>query len=106
MASVYSHPKSGIYHVSFWYEGEQYRKSLQTRNKRKAQDDAKAVQKAVNAFKSGRDKEGLRLIRQGIPMAGVDGTGKLAWERRQISDGAIVGQWRRAWEHCRWHFET
>ena len=71
MASVYTHPKSGIYHVAFWYVGKQHRKSLRTRNKRKAQEDTKAVQRAVDAIKSGRDKEGLRLIRHGIPILDV-----------------------------------
>jgi len=68
MASIYAHPKSGIYDVAFWYDGDQYRKSLKTRNRRRAQEDAKAVEKAVGALKSGRDKEELRLIRQGIPV--------------------------------------
>lgn len=71
MASVYAHPKSGILHVAFWYEGHQYRKSLKTRNRRQANEHAKAVQGAVNALKSGRDKEGLKLIRMGIPVLDV-----------------------------------
>ena len=78
MASIYAHPKSRILHVAFWYEGKQYRKSLKTRNQRQAKDHAKAVQNAVNALKSGRDKDGLRLICRGIgvidvifPTAGV-----------------------------------
>ncbi len=45
MASIYEHPKSGIYHVAFWHEGHQYRKSLQTKNRRKAEEDAKGVQR-------------------------------------------------------------
>lgn len=78
MASIYAHPKSRVLHVAFWYEGKQYRKSLKTRNQRQAKEHAKAVQNAVNALKSGRDKDGLRLIRMGIgvidvifPTAGV-----------------------------------
>lgn len=71
MASIYAHPKSRILHVAFWYEGKQYRKSLKTRNQRQAKEHAKAVQDAVNALKSGRDKDGLRLIRMGIGVIDV-----------------------------------
>jgi hypothetical protein len=71
MASIYEHPKSGIYHVAFWYEGHQYRKSLQTKNRRKAEEDAKAVQRAVDALVDGRDKEGTNLLRRGISVMDV-----------------------------------
>lgn len=66
MASIYEHPKSGNYHVAFWFEGRQYRKTLQTKNQRKAEEDAKAVQRAVDALADGRDKEGVNLLRRGI----------------------------------------
>lgn len=71
MAWTYLHPKSGIYHVGFWYEGFQYRKSLRTRDKRKAGEHAKSVTCAINAMKSGRDKEGLKLIRHNISVVDV-----------------------------------
>ncbi len=71
MASIYAHPKSKIFHVAFWHDGFQYRKSLRTRNRRRAQEDAKAVQRAVDALKSGRDREGLDLIRKGVPVVDV-----------------------------------
>lgn len=71
MASIYKHPKSGILHVSFRYEGIQYGKSLRTRDKRKAENLSKATQRAVEALKSGRDKEGLKLIRRGFKVVNV-----------------------------------
>ena len=85
MAWTYKHPKSGIYHVGFWYEGFQYRKSLRTRDKRKAGEHAKSVQRAVDAIKSGRDKEGLRLLRHGISV--VDVIFPTAKVQRLIEDG-------------------
>ncbi len=57
--------------MGFWYEGFQYRKSLRTRDQRKAGEHANAVQRAVDAMKSGRDREGLRLIRHGISVVDV-----------------------------------
>ncbi len=71
VASIYAHPKSAIFHVAFWYDGQQHRKSLRTRNRRKAQEDAKAVQEAVTALKNGRDREGLELIQQSVPVVDV-----------------------------------
>ena len=71
MASIYNHPKFGILHVSFRYDGIQHGKSLRTRDKRKAEKLAKATQRAVDALKSGRDKEGLKLIRKGFSVLDV-----------------------------------
>ena len=59
--------KSGILHVPFRYEGQQYRKSLEIRNQRKAKEHAKAIQSAVNARKNARNPDGLRLIRKCRP---------------------------------------
>ncbi|NOX57441.1 MAG: hypothetical protein GXP29_01110, partial [Planctomycetes bacterium] len=99
MASIYKHPKSGILHVSFRYEGIQYGKSLRTRDNRKAEKLARATQQALNALKNGRDKEGLKLIRKGFSV--VEVVFPTAEVKRYIEEGERIPATLREL-HDRW----